>query len=274
MGSDATAKIAVALRASGTRPPLFCMAGIGGSVLELRPLAMALDPDQPVYGLHHHAFAPGTFPTSIPAMAALYADAIRGVQPTGPYFLAGYSIGGQLAYEIARQMTHRGETVAFVGLIESTAVTTRAPLRQRLRNRLELLRQRPFRKSLAYAHEVFVRPKLWFRDRVHRMLVQRYGTRYEGLPDWLHKMTDAYAAAHQGFVLQPYGGVVTLFRARNGIARIRQESDLGWGRVDIGRLEIIDVDGDHPSVLTTDVASLAAAMTTALANARRTALSS
>jgi acyl-CoA synthetase (AMP-forming)/AMP-acid ligase II/thioesterase domain-containing protein/acyl carrier protein len=266
--SKAAPGIVVALRAGGSLPPLFCASGIGGSALVFRPLATALGDDQPVYGLHHHAFEPGAFPTSIPAMAAVYADAIQAVQPAGPYHLTGYSIGGQLAFEIARQITHRGEIVAFVGLIESTAGTTPVSWRQRLRNRIELLRQRPIRKTLAFAREAFVRPGMWFRRRFHQVLVDQYGERYETLPAWLHQMADAYAAAHKGFVLMPYGGTVTLFRARNGIARIRREADLGWGRVRTGRLDIIDVDGDHPSVLTTDVASLAAALTAALAAAR------
>ena len=53
-------------------------------------------------------------------MAADYVAEIRGVQPHGPYFLAGYSFGGRVSFEIAQQLVRAGERVSFLGMIDTT----------------------------------------------------------------------------------------------------------------------------------------------------------
>jgi thioesterase domain-containing protein len=52
-------------------------------------------------------------------MAAHYATAIRKVQRRGPYFLAGWSFGGLVAFEMAQQLIAAGEPVGWLGLFDS-----------------------------------------------------------------------------------------------------------------------------------------------------------
>ena len=59
---------------------------------------------------------PATF---IKALAAYYVKEIRLIQPTGPYFLGGYCNGGIVALEIAQQLQELGQTVAWLGLIQT-----------------------------------------------------------------------------------------------------------------------------------------------------------
>jgi thioesterase domain-containing protein len=54
-------------------------------------------------------------------MAALYLDEIRRVQPEGPYCLGGWSLGGPVAFEMARQLSVRGETVALLAIVDGRA---------------------------------------------------------------------------------------------------------------------------------------------------------
>ena len=82
----------VAIRAAGARPPLFCVHGINGNVLNFEPLARHLPGDQPVYALESRAEW-GTPHRSIEEMARCYIDAMRGVQPVGPYVGRGFSAG-------------------------------------------------------------------------------------------------------------------------------------------------------------------------------------
>ncbi|MCX7774432.1 MAG: thioesterase domain-containing protein, partial [Clostridia bacterium] len=58
---------------------------------------------------------------TIPDIAAEYVDVILPVQSKGPYYLAGWSIGGTIAYEMARILESRGERVHFLGLFDSLA---------------------------------------------------------------------------------------------------------------------------------------------------------
>jgi len=236
-------QIAVLVQAGGALPPLFCVSGGGGSVMVYRKLAALLGSEQPFYGLQHHGFAAGTFPTSYAAIAACYADTIRKIQPEGPYFLAGYSIGGQLAFEVARQMEHAGDRVAFLGLIDSSASEMRAPVWNRILNRIVMLRRHPVAHGVRFTKEVF-----------NRFIVPSL---------------KAYSESRKDFTLQPYGGAVTLFRARNGMGAARVEPDLGWNRVGVGSLQVFDVDGDHETLLSEDVASLGNAFAGALTAARK-----
>ncbi|MBW6186436.1 alpha/beta fold hydrolase [Pseudomonas aeruginosa] len=95
----------VPIRAGGSRPPLFLVHPLGGHVLCYLPLVRALPPDQPVYALQAAGTGQGSTPLAVlEDIAASYLAAIRRVQPEGPYYLGGWSFGGFVAYEMARQL--------------------------------------------------------------------------------------------------------------------------------------------------------------------------
>jgi thioesterase domain-containing protein/aryl carrier-like protein len=114
----------VPVRASGTRRPLFCLHEGFGSVLAYERLARFLDPDVPIYSVEAEALHedPPIY-RSVPEMARNYLAQIATVQPVGPYRLMGWSGGGLIAYEIANQLLVRGETVEFLGMIDTYNLT-------------------------------------------------------------------------------------------------------------------------------------------------------
>lgn len=110
----------VALQPHGSLPPLFCAHPMDGSVVHYRLLARYLGPNQPVYGLQGRAAASSRpLQTAVEDMAADHVRTIRTHQLEGPYYLAGYSAGGILAFEIAQQLREQGQTVAFLGLFDT-----------------------------------------------------------------------------------------------------------------------------------------------------------
>ncbi len=110
----------VPVRPTGGQRPLYLVHPVGGHVQYALALAHGLDADIPVYGLAATGFAAGETPVStLPEMAARYIEAIRSVQATGPYRLAGWSAGGLIAYEMARQLSENGDAVEFVGLLDT-----------------------------------------------------------------------------------------------------------------------------------------------------------
>jgi len=111
----------VSLRASGDLSPLFLVHPIGGNVLCYRELAKHLPADRPVYGLQAAGAEPGTEPlTSIESLAASYIESIRRVHPRGAFHIAGWSFGGYVAIEIARQLD--AAEVATVTLLDTVAL--------------------------------------------------------------------------------------------------------------------------------------------------------
>lgn len=99
--------------------PLFCVHPIGGSVLCYVDLARQLEVDRPIYGVQAPALDGGPNPGSIQAMAETYVAAIRAVQPEGPYHLAGWSMGGVIAFEMAQQLRGDSQRVPLLALIDS-----------------------------------------------------------------------------------------------------------------------------------------------------------
>ncbi|WP_237385709.1 thioesterase domain-containing protein [Xenorhabdus sp. Sc-CR9] len=110
----------VPLSPKGNLLPLFFVHESSGDPLVYSPLATLLPPELPVYALQalglHTLSNP---PTSIEALASCHIQAIRRVQPHGPYHLAGWSMGGVIAYEIAQQLINSKEDVAFIGMIDA-----------------------------------------------------------------------------------------------------------------------------------------------------------
>ncbi|MFD2054795.1 amino acid adenylation domain-containing protein [Mesorhizobium calcicola] len=113
----------VPIQTGGSRTPLFCPHPFGGHVLVYTPLAKALGTEQPLFGLQARGLNGEASPhLSIPEMAREYVEAIKSVQPRGPYQLAGLSMGGSIAWEMACQLHDAGDEVAIVGLLDAKAL--------------------------------------------------------------------------------------------------------------------------------------------------------
>src|SRR5271166_1528150 len=111
----------VALRSSGERPPLFLVHPIGGNVLCYLQLVKHLPVDLPVYALQAAGAEAGTVPLrTMSDLAASYIAAIRRVRPEGPYNIGGWSFGGYVAVEMARQLAD--EELARLILLDTTAL--------------------------------------------------------------------------------------------------------------------------------------------------------
>ena len=120
--ADADDLAVVPLRAEGSGPPLLLMPGIGGHVLKYKPMVDLLRTDRPVYGLEMRPdVAAHRQPRSIEQIAADFVRRIKALQPAGPYLLAGWSFGGVLSIEIARQLRADGRAVPMVLLFDTWA---------------------------------------------------------------------------------------------------------------------------------------------------------
>jgi amino acid adenylation domain-containing protein len=121
--NDATARMVSALvpiQTRGSRPPLYCVPGAGGNAIYLHNLAQQLGQDQPFYGLQGRGMEGEAPPhTTVESMADYYLEAIRTLQPNGPYYLAGHSLGGWVVFEMAYRLQQQGEQVAYLGIIDT-----------------------------------------------------------------------------------------------------------------------------------------------------------
>ncbi|MGW1216146.1 amino acid adenylation domain-containing protein [Streptomyces sp. NPDC002499] len=113
-------EVLLPLRATGDRPPLFCLHETTGLSWIYAALLQYLPQDLPVYGVQARGLTGAEPPAdSIEEMAADYAEQIRSVQTTGPYHLLGWSLGGVLAHAVAARLEELGEEVALLAMLDA-----------------------------------------------------------------------------------------------------------------------------------------------------------
>jgi pimeloyl-ACP methyl ester carboxylesterase len=103
----------------GRSPALFCPHPVSGTVVGYYPLAARLAPGWAVWGLQNRQIQDTNWrDSSLAGMARDYVRSILELQPKGPYYLLGWSMGGTLVLEMAALLERLGKTVAFVGLVD------------------------------------------------------------------------------------------------------------------------------------------------------------
>ncbi|MFK4071529.1 amino acid adenylation domain-containing protein [Streptomyces sp. NPDC029674] len=118
-GDHGDLEMLLPLRPKGSLPPLFCMHTGTGLSWAYAALLRHLPQDRPVYGVQARGLAaPEPLPQSLAEMAADYAEQIRTVQPTGPYHLLGWSLGGLIAQAVATRLEEQGEQVQLLAVID------------------------------------------------------------------------------------------------------------------------------------------------------------
>ncbi len=242
----------VAIKPQGEAPPFFCVHPVGGNVLCYLSLSRHLSPDQPFYALQ----SPDPGEASIEEMAARYLREIRPVQPEGPYRLGGWSMGGLVAFEMARQLENAGEEVDLVAVIDTPppAAEPRPPASDD-----ELVAG--FAEDLArlLGHEVALAPEDLTGSTAEEKLDRVAELAHEAglLPKdfgavQLRPLFAIYAAnlqASRAYVRQPYSGSVTLYLATATIGVFGPEMLDGWRRAALGGAETSTLPGDHYSLI-------------------------
>ncbi|MDQ0457760.1 amino acid adenylation domain-containing protein [Rhizobium paknamense] len=108
------------IRDKGNSAPLFCIHPVLGMGWGFYSLLGHVSEDTPIYALQSEGLRDlSSLPQSVEEMAERYVERIRSIQPHGPYHLLGWSFGGLVAHEMARQLKEQGEAVSFLGLLDS-----------------------------------------------------------------------------------------------------------------------------------------------------------
>jgi oxalate---CoA ligase len=239
---------------SGEGPPLFLLPGAGANAFVFDNLLKTADLRRPVYGFRLASVGSGggTF-SSLVEMAGRFVEHVVAVQPDGPYYLGGYSFGGRLAFEMARQLDAAGSRVAFLGLIDTycPGYPPYMPLLRRIRSHLR-----------AATHPDRQRRRKYIRDRLARARERVKGLTRKvrtppcsdcfPVPDYVRDDFHYHRWLSLQYVPAAYAGRLTVFRASDVPQVIGTDfSDpcLGWGRFATGDIEVRPVPGNHLSLL-------------------------
>jgi thioesterase domain-containing protein len=229
--------------------PVFFIHGSRGNVLVFKAFADRVSPEQPVYALQAAGVDGKMEPDqTIEVMAERYVAAIRQVQPTGPYMLAGYSGGGVIAYEMARRLKQGGQGTSLLMLIDTlepgqmrSPVTTMDRIRNTHRVRL-----------YRYAELPQMLWKYRLRPRIRKLLgvenLPMVRTPLEAASD---AVDVAYKRAQWAYKTPEFHCDIVVLRATDARMNfLRSGPSLGWNRFVKGSIRTFDVDAEHDLVFT------------------------
>jgi polyketide synthase 13 len=230
--------------------PIFVFHPAGGSTVVYEPLIKRLPPDNPVYGLER-------VEGSIEERARQYVPKLQEIGGNGPFILAGWSLGGALAYACAVGLARAGADVRFVGLIDTVRAgedvpQTKEEIRARW-DRYALFAQRTFNVEIpAIPYEQLENLDDDGQVRFVLDAVKDSGVNIPGGVIEHQRTSYLDNRALDTANIEPFDGHVTLYMAdryhddaimfepRYGI----RQPDGGWGQF-ASDLEVVPIGGEH-----------------------------
>jgi thioesterase domain-containing protein len=259
--------VLVPIQPQGTLPPVFWLhtlgGGGGGGLLRYREAALRLEDDRPSFGIE----APEKPFENFGSMASHYADVILDFRPRGPYCLAGFCFGGNVAYAVACELEKRGILVDALFLLES------APP-QKSRGRLLRYAFTPTgmavlaRRALLYSRMPLSTHRNLPRKLLARLRRSRNGrrnvptipqeeangipvdqldapVRLSEYPPHLQRYVQTHWAALLRYSPRRYSGSAVVFRVEKPLGYPAMRPDFGWSDWIAGEIAIEKIHGDH-----------------------------
>jgi len=233
----------------GTQSPIYGVHVLGINGSYYRALATALGPDQPVFGLTVGLLTADT-PTGVAEIAELYHRMIDTHHPTGPVNLVAVSLGSYVALELGQRLIAAGRDVTLLAILDAEGPDGR-------REYAGLAR------LLAHGRRVLLEGPGYLLDAPRRKLdALRHG--YETLRLILFGRMGRPAAARtvEAFVAgnvlaanayrpKPYPQRLTVIRAADNLFDSPESiaTGLGWNSIAEGGLDLIEVPGDHLTIM-------------------------
>lgn len=213
--------------------PIFCFHGVGGNVLNYYRLGEHVG-ERAFYGVQSVGVnGEDQIVETIPAMAKIYIEEIKKVQPKGPYILSGGSMGGMVALEVATQLKNAGEEIKSLLMFDTIGpdldFKTYGNIKISFLNRSKSL------LSLKYFKII------------NCIKIKFYTFRKVSVPHSLRyfSIEDKNFVALRSYTPDLYEGDVTLIRAPRTIKGWYADPYLGWRKVINGKIEIIEINGNH-----------------------------
>ncbi|MEZ2335804.1 amino acid adenylation domain-containing protein [Mucilaginibacter sp. RCC_168] len=247
----------VPIKPNGTKMPLYIVHGAGLNVLLFNALAMNMDAEQPVYGLQAKGLNGIDEPLDVMEdIAANYIAEIVAKNPDGPYALAGYSLGGIIAYEMAKQLMATGKEVKMLAMFDTYAdlSTVNDPLLKKVFNKatlvlkqigysLVLLAEDP-KRTIEYKSLIIKRKfiKLFWK------IAPGKDEKKEGFFAYDNEIDEASEKALRNYVLTPLPIAIELFRAKKRTFYMADFNFLGWRPFAQKGVHVHEIPGEHNTI--------------------------
>ncbi len=242
-------------------PPLYCVHPGGGNVLGYADLARALG-GRPVTGIQFPAAlepllgSPGAL--TVERLAAHYVEELCRAQPSGPFRLAGWSLGGAVAFEVARRLTAAGRRVELLALLDAPAPGTLRVERDEVDLLLWFVRDLAGLHGVALPLAAAALRRLAPAERLAWLVGEAQAAAL--LPPEIgaaevERLFAVFRALHEAaaaFAPSAWpGGALLVVAADSEMALLAAQGDptCGWGALIEGGLEVEEMAGDHYTMM-------------------------
>ncbi|WP_121810359.1 non-ribosomal peptide synthetase [Mucilaginibacter kameinonensis] len=246
----------VPIKPTGSKMPLYIVHGAGLNVLLFNALAMNMDAEQPVYGLQARGLNGIDEPLDVmEEIAANYIAEIVAKNPEGPYALAGYSLGGIIAYEMANQLIAAGKEVKMVAMFDTYA--DRSDINDSKAKKIvdkTTLRAKQFAHSFVLLAEDPKRTIEYKGLMLKRQMIKLYwkvfkpNQKREGFFAYDNEIDEASEKALRNYVLKPLNITLDLFRAKKRTFYMEDFEFLGWKPFAIKGVNVHEIPGEHNTI--------------------------
>jgi acetoacetyl-CoA synthetase len=249
----------VRLKDGIAEPPLFITHGLGGSVIDFFQVVKHIQTPHSIQGMQAKGIDGAEEPFDrIEEMAQFYLDAIRQVQPHGPYLLAGYSLGGLVTLEMAQRLISNGEKVALLAMLDSYPDIRYLSLAQRAQLVARLATQRAttaMKLPVGEALSLIVRPS---RRRATAPKVSYQPPVDVSLSPAMQRARECAYLALTRYKPRFYPGKIKFVRAEIP-TDFPADPAAVWAKL-ADQFEVEAVPGDHLGIMSTHYEKLAAAI--------------
>jgi len=242
----------VPIREHGSSPPLFISHGLGSHLLLFRGLTDELGSGQPVYGIQLAApITAKAAELSIEAIAARNVEEICALDPVGPYYLAGHSLGGLLVFEIAAQLLRKGKEVGLLALLdcalqEGQHANSGVAAESRSLGDLSLRWRKKFSRLFKSGFIITTWRKILYSQLMFKIWLLRRTYKEGSFHPQLFGMDPYIALFAERYEPQPIHVDGVLFVAEDEVAS--ESVGQGWSRLLQGRLTVQSVPGSHQTI--------------------------
>jgi len=239
------------------RMPLYMVHGARGTVPVFNRTIGQLHPDQPIYGLQARGLD-GNAPIveSIEELASNYISEILVNNPDGPYALAGYSFGGLVAFEMARQLKAMNKEVRALIIFDTYADAANAK-----HSRIVAGFHRTRIAMMCAAYDIFA----FFKNPIAKIRYEQEELKtklhkpYRRIKGWVegkekdlfyykYKIEETNLKAKSKYQLHEYDGIVELFRATRKTYYQDDQLYLGWKPFAKGGVRVHEIPGEHNKI--------------------------
>ncbi|VFM95638.1 MAG: Acyl transferase domain-containing protein [Candidatus Kentron sp. G] len=231
--------------------PLFLVHPIDGQVFAYRDLVTGISAQRPVYGLQALGLAGEAEPLAqVPAMATRYIEAMRAIQPEGPYLLGGFSFGGLVAFEIAQQLQTAGQKIDFLFMIDTMVTAQESFNLKDETTALIFLIEHLFKLDKVKTSEEELKG-LSLDEQIGRLLAEQQSKANElnlSVAQIKHmvRVIEANKKAMLDYVVRPYSGRLVFFRPKEvWKPELSNHSEQFWLDFADGGIEINTAPGNH-----------------------------